>query len=129
MAELLLKRTQATNSDKIKQDRGCYGPGDIVVAMPDGHTWGKEEGLPKFWIIRCPEIPQEKLEYYISPKNDPNTKERLARRQYQVLVDQLDPKLQETLELEGSIDIDWPTLQKFLYDKDVNATEFQKAQK
>jgi hypothetical protein len=35
--------------------------------MGDGHVWGKEEGLPKFWIIQIPETTKAEMESYIIP--------------------------------------------------------------
>lgn len=51
MAELLIKLKNNAHSNSAK-DRMCYKRGDIVVYMPDGHVWGKEESLPKFAVIQ-----------------------------------------------------------------------------
>jgi len=51
MAELLIRLKNNTHPDAVK-DRMCYKRGDIVVVMPDGHQWGRAEGLPDFAVIR-----------------------------------------------------------------------------
>jgi len=50
MAELLIRLKNNTHSDPAK-DRMCYKRGDIVVVKPDGHHWGRAEGLPDFAVI------------------------------------------------------------------------------
>lgn len=54
MAEFLIKVSDNMHNDPVKSLRGCYKRGDIVVVMPDGHAWGKEEGLPLFYIVKVP---------------------------------------------------------------------------
>jgi len=51
MAELLIRLKNNTHVDPVK-DRMCYKQGDIVVVKPDGHQWGRAEGLPGFAVIR-----------------------------------------------------------------------------
>lgn len=38
-----------------------YRQGHPVVVMEDGHEWGREECPPKFWIVKLPGVPVEKL--------------------------------------------------------------------
>lgn len=52
MAELLIKAVSASNADPDKDRRGCYKRGDVVVAMEDGHEWGRLEGPPDFVVVR-----------------------------------------------------------------------------
>ena len=61
MAELLVNLRSVTHWNVEKQKRGCYTPGDVVVVMPDGHTWGSEElNTEKFAIVKIPGVtPQE----------------------------------------------------------------------
>ena len=70
MAEILFKAIDATNPDPDKDRRGCYKKGYPVVVMPDGHTWGKEEALPKFIIVKCTEVTVEQCKQYIESWND-----------------------------------------------------------
>lgn len=59
MAELLVKAIDATHPDPEKDRRGCYKTGDVVVVMPDGHEWGKEEREPLFFVVKVPGLDVE----------------------------------------------------------------------
>jgi len=68
MAELLIKATDATNPDAIKDLRGCYKKSDVVVVKPDGWKWGKEElNKEKFYILRVPDKAVEELQFLTEP--------------------------------------------------------------
>ena len=60
-AEILVK---AVDSDQS----GGYKAGDPVVVMPDGHQWGKEEGYPKFKVVKVPDlsVADAKAKYLVS---------------------------------------------------------------
>ena len=51
MCELLVKAKDGFNLDPVK-DLGRYKRGDIVVVMPDGHTWGTKECPPDFLVVK-----------------------------------------------------------------------------
>ena len=64
MAELLIKADDATNPDQVKDLRGCYKKGDVVVVKPDGWKWGKEElNKKKFYILKVPDKSVEELQF------------------------------------------------------------------
>jgi hypothetical protein len=54
MAEILVKAIDHVHSDPEKDRSGAYKRGMPVLVMPDGHPWGKEEGPPKFTIVKIP---------------------------------------------------------------------------
>ena len=56
MAELLVKARDASHPDSDTDVAGCYKMGDIVVAMPDGHSWRSGETLPSFVVVKCPQL-------------------------------------------------------------------------
>ncbi|RLC80638.1 MAG: hypothetical protein DRJ03_21300 [Chloroflexi bacterium] len=61
-AELLIKACDATHSNEVKDLRGCYKKGYVVVIKPVGHKWGKEElNKEKFYIIRVKDAEPEDL--------------------------------------------------------------------
>lgn len=72
MAEILVKAVSATHPDAVKDARGCYKQGDPVVVMPDGHAWGAEERLPRFWLVKVPGATVAQLESYIAQLRDQN---------------------------------------------------------
>lgn len=44
MAELLIKlQANYIHPNSVKNNKGIYQRGDVIVVMPDGHKWGKEE--------------------------------------------------------------------------------------
>lgn len=58
MADLLIRARDNTHSDPVKDFRGSYKRGDIVVVKPTGWPWGSEEAkAPKdgggFVIVRA----------------------------------------------------------------------------
>lgn len=61
---------ESVKSDKEKevelcaQDKaGCAKKGDIIVVMPTGHLWGKEEGPPTFIAITVEDFEHGDLKY------------------------------------------------------------------
>jgi hypothetical protein len=68
MAELLVKLTDATNADPVKDAQGCYKRGDVVVVMPDGHVWGRQEGPPTFCVVKVPGLSVEDARKYTEPQ-------------------------------------------------------------
>lgn len=68
MAQILVKAVDATNPDPENDRRGCYKRGMPVVVMPDSHTWGRKEGLPKFVIIKIPGVPVDTVRKHIEPQ-------------------------------------------------------------
>jgi hypothetical protein len=68
MCEILVKAIDHVHPDPDKDRRGAYKQGMPVVVMDDGHVWGAEEGLPKFWIIKLPGVPKEDFEPYVQPE-------------------------------------------------------------
>jgi len=66
MAELLIKATDTTHPNKIKDLRGCYKKGYVVVIKPDNWSWGKEElNKEKFYIVRVKGVSPEDLQYLV----------------------------------------------------------------
>lgn len=78
MAEILIKAIDNTHPDPIKNLRGCYKAGDPVAVFDDGHAWGKEEGPPKFFILKLPGVPAAQVRHLIQPLVDAN--QTLLRR-------------------------------------------------
>jgi len=63
-AELLIKACDAVHQNEVKDLRGCYKKGYVVVIKPDGWKWGKEElNKEKFYIIRVKDAKPEDLQY------------------------------------------------------------------
>ena len=63
MAQILVKARDSIRNDG--RDNVRYQRGYPVVVMPDEHTWGLEERLPKFVVIKIPLISVERVKKYI----------------------------------------------------------------
>jgi hypothetical protein len=74
MAELLIKAIDMTHPDPEK-DKGCYKRGDIVDVRPDGHPWGKEEGPPKFYIVKVPDAKPEDIKHLQESETETKNKQ------------------------------------------------------
>lgn len=64
MAELLIKAIDHIHPDPETDRRGAYKKGDIVLVMPDGHSWGNKEGPPLFVRVAVPGVTIEQIEAY-----------------------------------------------------------------
>jgi len=60
MAELLI-RVQASSNPEASE------VGDIIAICPDGHVWGKSEGLPEYCVIKLPNLKVSDIDYLKSP--------------------------------------------------------------
>jgi len=68
MVELLIRANDVTHRDEIKELRGCYKKGYVVVIKPAGHRWGKEElNKEKFYILRVKDAESEDLAHLLNP--------------------------------------------------------------
>ena len=106
MAELLILAFNTSNIDAAK-DVFAYKLGHVIAVMPDGHKWGKEECLPKFYIVKLPEVKVEEVKKYLESKMDLATAtEAIAIRKYKLDVTTLPRETKETLEKDGVITLE-----------------------
>lgn len=106
MAELLVKAVDSEgSSDPEKIQRGGYRRGMPVVVMDDGHKWGREEGPPKFVVLKFPGIPKEKMAEYLTPnlldESDPTS--QVGRRLWKFDLDALPRESLDALRADGAI--------------------------
>lgn len=66
--ELLVKAVDYTHQDPEKDRRGSYKRGMIVEVREDGASYGTDETLPLFVVIKIPLVPAEKVLKYIEPQ-------------------------------------------------------------
>lgn len=55
-----------THPDPDKDLSGVYKRGYPVIVFDEGHSWGAEEGLPKFIIVKIPGVNKATIEQYLS---------------------------------------------------------------
>ena len=70
MAELLIKAVDASHPDPVKDRRGCYKLGDVVIVQDDGHQWGAKEGPPNFVVLRIPGAASALAERLVEEQDD-----------------------------------------------------------
>lgn len=128
MAEFLIKARDPIDlpDNKIKRDNG-WKRGDIVVVMPDGHEWGKEEREPKFVVLKVPGMPlKDALKYIETYKVDTGLVsadsvpiyKNVAQRKYQVLLDSVSTTVKES---KGSMS--WENVKAYIKNKETLVTE------
>jgi len=86
------KRVELATADR----RGCYKRGDPVGVFEDGHEWGREEGPPRFIVLRFIGMTAEEAVKYTEPEvevitdrarlrpGESSRTERLTRRRYSI---------------------------------------------
>jgi hypothetical protein len=81
-AELLVKAEDAWGKDEARSRKG-----DIIVVRPDGWEWGREECLPRFIVVKLPNVKEEDVKYLEQSLMDNTDKEKpvmLKRRKYSI---------------------------------------------
>lgn len=126
MAEILIKSIDAVHSNPEK-DKGCYKRGDIVDVRPDGHPWGREEGLPKFVIVKIPGLDPATVMHLMSMNEDRTDPERpmlLARRLWRVLVDSesLPSSIKNALKNTGQVTVTLAQIRNYVQNKITQGT-------
>ena len=103
MCEILVKAVDHVHPDPEKDRRGAYKQGMFVLAKPDGHSWGFEEGLPKFWKIKIPGVAVADIESYCQAEI--LGEEVYRRREWGVRYSKLPKPLQKKLDENGEITV------------------------
>lgn len=106
MAELLILAFDTSNKDAAL-DVFAYKKGHVISVKPDGHKWGKEECLPKFYIVKLPKVSVADVQKYLDAQMDTlgSATEKIAIRRYQVDVGTIPTAIKNTLETDGVISI------------------------
>lgn len=120
MAEFLIKAIDATHFNSVKDRAGCYKRGDVVVVMPDGHEWGKEERLPKFMVVKVPDLTVASAQKYTESEiNDTDLDNiiTITRRKHSFLVDDAPSNIKDELNTNGEITVTWDEIKGLFQDK------------
>lgn len=100
MAEILLRVVDKTNDDK-QLDAQCSKRGDVIVVMPDGWAWGREELKSDVWrIVKLPGVDPDSLRDLTGPVVARVGEELVIvrKRAKRLAVDKLDVLLQQKLD-------------------------------
>ena len=126
MAELLVKAVSAVHADPVKDLRGSYKRGDIVVVMPDGHAWGLQERLPTFVVVRIPGVTVEQARRFADSEGtvDPFTAQLnvTRRRRWRIRWDNLPLGVRNALRDTGEVTVTWAQVRNFIENKLTSTT-------
>jgi hypothetical protein len=81
--------------------------GDPIVVKPDGHVWGREEGLPNYVSLDLDGVPKELVKQFIVPDNsvflrpDNGKPFRLHKRAWNINLDALPTVVVDRLRADG----------------------------
>lgn len=137
MAEFLIKAIDATHSDSIKDQRGCYKRGDIVDLRPDGWTWGGLELLApanggKFVVLKVTDVTVEQVKQFAINKlgalahwlmsetsgvDAEGAPIIVRRRRLRFDVDLVPAGVRNTLNKTGQYSTTWTAIKGYLRDK------------
>jgi hypothetical protein len=115
MAEFLIKAVSATHSDPVKDERGCYKRGDIVVVAPNTHVWGARETLPRFVQVRVSDVGVAAALKYIESQIDNGIV--IRRRLYRIRWDDLPAGVKQQLIETGRYETTWDAIKQYVQNK------------
>ena len=134
MAQILVKAVAGNNIPELQSK--IYQRGDPVGVFPDEHTWGKEEGLPLFIIVKIPGISVDKVQKYVdewlipNPDHNPDDgsdKELMQQKRiWRILVDTVPAAIKNKLKTgvltikagtyTGAYDVTWTQVKTYFKD-------------
>jgi len=124
MAEFLIKATNATHADPVKDRRGCYKRGDIVQVFPDGACTEQPSPNSNMVIIKVVGLSFEAAQkYMLSEMDTVDPRKTLTRRKFRIRVDDVPVGVRNTLRDERWITLDWAQVRNFLRNKITNTDE------
>lgn len=134
--ELLVKRqANYTHFDPVKNEAGVSQRGDMIVAMPDGWVWGREEhpltairfNPSRFFIVKIPGITVAQAKKYLQPRVDsfdsegyPITK---TSRLWEFEVDSVPQWVKDDIKNNGEVTVTWNQIKSYIKNKKTGATE------
>ena len=124
MCEILLNAIGSGNADP-ELDKLCWKRGDPVVVMEDGHEWGAEEGLPKFWIVKIPGVSVAAATKYVDHVYEmvADTSVLKRKRLFNVLVDDVPNWIKTAIRDTGEVTVTFQQIRNFIKNRDTGATE------
>ena len=118
---LYMNEDNPAHADPVKDKRGVYKKGDIVVLRNPGTYWGPDDGLPKFKRLLISDKNKAEMLRLIQPEMVFNAEKRIDEevtcRQYCIHDGDLPPVIAAKLDREGADIIDWADLAPACEDK------------
>lgn len=136
MAELLFKAVDAIHGDPVKDARGCYKRGDLVLVRDDGWGWGSDETKPpasggKFVVIKIAGVSAAQVAAYVQrkwsmqpdgPQYEADGVTRKVRRRLSIPLAALPAGVRSQLNQTGTYSTTWAAIRQYLTDKQTNTT-------
>jgi len=116
MAELLVLAFETFNTDP-QQDLMAYKLGHIIDIKEDGHVWGTQEKLPKFWIIKVPGMAVADAQEYLKMLQDftdLNNVKTIGIRKWKLDYNLLPAAAKNTLNSTGIVSVNKTTVLNYL---------------
>jgi hypothetical protein len=101
--------------------------GDPIVAMKDGHVWGREEGLPNYVSLDLEGVPKEQFGQFLKPDKSvlvrPDGKPYwMHKHAYNIDLDRLPVAVLDGLRRDGHAAISWAELTGHIIHKRTGLT-------
>lgn len=136
MAELLIKATNATHTDPVKDARGCYKRGDVVGVAPDGWAWGALElKAPatggQFVVLKITDVTRQQVINWVRNNwgtqidgidFDVDGETPLRRRRVRIDVDLVPNNVRNAMNNTGQYSTTWTAIRQYIRNKETNAT-------
>jgi hypothetical protein len=115
-------------ADDAKYEMAHSRRGDIIAVFPDGHVWGREEGLPNYVSVDLTGVPVDDIKKYMVPAYSailgPNgEKQMLKKRKYNILIDNLPQAILNILAADGKITVSRANITGRIYNRITGTTE------
>jgi hypothetical protein len=99
-----------TIDDDDKCERAHTVKGDPIVVQPDGHEWGREEGLPTYVSLDMDGVPVKEIKKYTNVEFSPILNEQGKRfiqkkRAYTIQLDELPLVIRDGLKRDGKAQV------------------------
>lgn len=96
--ELLVRLLDKENKEDTRLDAGCTKRGDVIVARPDGWSWGDKELEHDFWmIVKIPGLPESIGDTLTMQEVGDKEKNLLRKRMHGLNFDKLTKALKDQL--------------------------------
>ena len=128
MCEILVFAGNNSHADPVEDRRGCWKRGYPVVVKEDGHQWGREEGLPKFVVVKIPGVPAAKARAFLDAQMEDDAgvptydnfieavprRTAFRRRAWNVAWASLPAGIRNTLQTTGTITVSVAQIRNYL---------------
>lgn len=121
MALVLVQLVDRTHPDPVKDQRGCYKRGDIIVIYEDWQHDGdtvKNPIRPGVCLVRVTGVTKAQLEAFIAPETTGERRLVTRRRAYRLDFSLMSPALRNAIETGSRFyTVSWTQVRNFVRNK------------